>query len=210
MKVAVLQGLKVIELATYIAAPGAGGMLSDWGAQVIKIEAPGGDPIRQFFDTIGADTAGNPVFDLDNRGKQGIVLDITKPEGRDIALRLLATADVFLTNLRPGALSRAGLDWDTVSALNPRLIMSSVTGYGLEGAEADKPGFDLAAFWARSGVAALTIPRGRSPFPCAPPRGTTPAPWPRSPPSWPRWWNGRPRGAGGWWRPRSCGRGSIP
>jgi len=165
MKVAVLQGLKVIELATYIAAPGAGGMLSDWGAQVIKIEAPGGDPIRQFFDTIGADTAGNPVFDLDNRGKQGIVLDITKPEGRDIALRLLATADVFLTNLRPGALSRAGLDWDTVSALNPRLIMSSVTGYGLEGAEADKPGFDLAAFWARSGVAALTIPKGSEPFP---------------------------------------------
>lgn len=140
-------------------------MLADWGAEVIKIEAPGGDPIRQFFDTIGADTAGNPVFDLDNRGKRGIVLDIAKPEGRDIALRLLQTADVFLTNLRPGALARAGLDWDTVSALNPRLIMASVTGYGLQGAEADKPGFDLAAFWARSGVAALTIPKGSEPFP---------------------------------------------
>ena len=160
-----LAGLKVIELATYIAAPGAGGMLADWGAEVIKIEAPGGDPIRQFFDTIGAETAGNPVFDLDNRGKQGVVLDIGNPDGREVALRLLDTADVFLTNLRPGALARAGLDWDTVRARNPRLIMASVTGYGLEGAEADKPGFDLAAFWARSGVAALTIPKGQEPFP---------------------------------------------
>ncbi len=160
-----LSGLKIIELATYIAAPGAGGMLADWGANVIKIEAIDGDPIRRFFETLGADNPGNPVFDLDNRGKKGIVLDITKPEGKAAALKLIDTADVFLTNLRPGALSRAGLDWPTLSAINPRLVFASVTGYGLQGEDADKPGFDLAAFWAMSGVAALTIPKGVEPFP---------------------------------------------
>jgi crotonobetainyl-CoA:carnitine CoA-transferase CaiB-like acyl-CoA transferase len=160
-----LTGLKVIELATYIAAPGAGGMLADWGADVIKIEAPDGDPIRRFFETLGADNPGNPVFDLDNRGKRGIVVDIAKPDGRLAVLKLVENADVFLTNLRPGALARAGLDWLTLSNINPRLIFSSVTGYGLEGPDADKPGFDLAAFWAMSGVAALTIPKGVEPFP---------------------------------------------
>ena len=70
-----LEGLKIIELATYIAAPGAAGIMTDWGAEVIKIEQPGGDPIRKFFDSIGSDQAANPVFELDNRGKKSIVLD---------------------------------------------------------------------------------------------------------------------------------------
>ena len=101
MGMIVLKGLKIIELATYIAAPGAAGILADWGAEVVKIEQPGGDPIRKFFDSIGSDQSANPVFELDNRGKKSIVLDISKPAGRDVLVQLIQTADVFLTNVRP-------------------------------------------------------------------------------------------------------------
>ena len=160
-----LEGLKVVELATYIAAPGAGGIMADWGAEVIKIEPPKGDPMRQFFETIGADQENNPVFELDNRGKRGVVLDITKAEGREAAIKLAREADIFLTNVRPQALGRAGLDWETLRHENPRLIYCSLTGYGLEGPDADKPGMDVAAFWSRAGVGAITAPKGVDPFP---------------------------------------------
>ncbi len=160
-----LSGLKVVEMATYIAAPSAGGMLADWGASVIKIEPLAGDPIRDFFASLGVEMGDNPVFALDNRGKRGMALDITTPEGAEILRKLVAQADVFLTNLRPGSLSRAGLDWESVHAVNPSLVYASVTGYGLLGEEADRPGFDMAAFWARSGVARLHAPRGTDPFP---------------------------------------------
>jgi crotonobetainyl-CoA:carnitine CoA-transferase CaiB-like acyl-CoA transferase len=161
----VLAGLKVIEYATYIAAPGAGGLMSDWGADVIKIEPPGGDPIRGFFSSIGSDLTDNPVFDLDNRGKRSIMIDTTTQAGRDVVRKLVMDADVFLTNVRPGGLSRAGLDYAALSALNPRLIYANVTGYGLEGPDVDRPGFDIAAFWSRSGWARLTAPKGVDPFP---------------------------------------------
>src|SRR5262245_52088925 len=91
-----LNDLKVVEYATYVAAPGAGGILADWGAAVIKVEPPGGDPIRHFFAAAKFDAEINPVFDLDNRGKRGIVLDTAKPEGREALLRLIDGADVFL------------------------------------------------------------------------------------------------------------------
>ena len=117
-----LKGLKVIEYATYIAAPGAGGLMADWGADVIKIEPPGGDPIRRFFDTIGSDIAENPVFDLDNRGKRSIIIDTAQNEGRELVRKLVQEADVFITNVRPGGLTRAGLDYAALSAVNPRLI----------------------------------------------------------------------------------------
>lgn len=160
-----LAGLKVIEFATYIAAPGAGGLLADWGATVIKVEPPGGDPIRQFFSSIGHDTADNPVFDLDNRGKQSIQIDTATDAGRKLMRQLVAGADIFLTNVRPAALKRAGLDAETLMEADPRLIYAAVTGYGLTGPDADKPGFDIASFWSRSGWASLTAPRGAEPFP---------------------------------------------
>jgi len=161
----VLEGLKIVEFATYIAAPGAGGIMADWGAEVIKVEHPNGDPMRGFFDSIGADMGANPVFELDNRGKRSVALDIGKPEGREAMLRLAREADVFLTNVRPGALKRARLDWDSLAAENPRLIYCSVTGYGLQGADADKPGQDVAAYWSRAGVGSITAPKGVPPFP---------------------------------------------
>jgi len=161
----VLAGLRVVELSTYIAAPGAAGVLADWGADVIKIEPPKGDPMRKFFDGLSGDEHGNPVFELDNRGKRGVVLDISTPQGREAAIRLVATADIFLTNVRPGALKRAGLDFDSLHALQPALIYCSLTGYGLRGADADRAGMDVAAFWSRAGVGAITAPKGVDPFP---------------------------------------------
>jgi crotonobetainyl-CoA:carnitine CoA-transferase CaiB-like acyl-CoA transferase len=160
-----LKGLKVVEFATYIAAPGAGGIMADWGAEVIKVEPPAGDPIRGFFTTIGHVSDSNPVFELDNRGKKGVVLDTSKPEGRAALVRLVKDADIFLTNVRPAALKRARLDWESLKAENPKLIYASVTGYGLQGADADKPGFDVASFWSRSGMLGLTTPKGAEPFP---------------------------------------------
>lgn len=160
-----LEGLKVVEFATYIAAPGAAGIMADWGAEVIKVEALDGDPMRQFFSTIGSDHADNPVFDLDNRGKRAIALDIRTEAGREALVRLARQADIFLTNVRPGALKRSRLDHETLRAENPRLIYCSLTGYGLQGADADKPGMDVAAFWSRAGVGSLTAPKGAEPFP---------------------------------------------
>jgi len=158
-----LEGLKVVEFATYIAAPGAGGIMADWGAEVIKIESPAGDPIRGFFASLGHVSDDNPVFELDNRGKKGVALDISKPGGREAMVRLAREADIFLTNVRPGALKRAKLDYETLKTENPRLIYASVTGYGLEGPDTDKPGFDAVSFWARSGLQGLMTPRGGEP-----------------------------------------------
>ncbi len=159
-----LEGLRVVEYATYVAAPGAGGIMADWGAEVIKVEPPGGDPIRQFFASVGVEEERNPVFDLDNRGKRSVVLDTAQDGGRDALLRLVARADVFLTNVRPGGLKRAGLDADALLKRNPRLVYATLTGYGLEGPDADRPGMDAAAFWARSGLAAMFRPKGGDPI----------------------------------------------
>ncbi len=159
-----LEGIKVVEYATYMAAPGCGSMLRDWGAEVIKIEPPGGDPIRAFFQTIGTDIEDNPVFAFDNRGKKSIVVDTRTDEGNAIVRKLAEEADVFLTNVRPGGLERSGLGYDSLSKANPKLVYCALTGYGIEGPDADKPGFDVASFWSRSGVASLTVPKGQEPF----------------------------------------------
>lgn len=158
-----LKGIRVIELATYIAAPSAGGIMADWGADVIKIEPLNGDPIRNFFGSLGVSSDSNAVFDLDNRGKRSVTIDTSSEKGNALLKRLLEDADVFLTNIRPGGLERAGLDYESVKAINPRLVYTSVSGYGLEGEERDRPGFDQAAFWARSGVGSLMTPKDAEP-----------------------------------------------
>jgi crotonobetainyl-CoA:carnitine CoA-transferase CaiB-like acyl-CoA transferase len=162
-----LQGLKVVEMATWVAGPGCAGIMADWGAQVIKVESPEGDATRGFYpDT--AESPGNPIFALENRGKQGVVLDISKPEGRAALITLLRTADVFITNVRPGSLKRLGLDYESLKHEAPRLIYAAVTGYGLEGPEANTPAFDITAFWTRSGAARAMIPTDQEPFPSRP------------------------------------------
>ena len=160
-----MEGVRVIELGVWIAGPAAGGVLADWGADVVKIEPPEGDPARGFGAMMGGDLPTNPVFELDNRGKRSIVLDLTTPEGLEVALELLDAADVFVTNVRASALRRLGLDDETLLARNPRLIYGHISGYGREGADADKAAFDIAAFWSRAGIAhLLTPPGGTLPF----------------------------------------------
>ena len=159
-----LKGLKVVDFTSYIAGPGAACILGDWGADVIKVERPGGDSMRHAFADLKTDIGSNPTFDVDNRGKRGIVLDISKPAGRDALAKLAAEADVFLTNVRPVSLRKYGLDDKTLRAANPRLVYAVITGYGLVGPDAHLPGFDVTAFWARSGIGYMTAPKGAEPF----------------------------------------------
>src|SRR4051794_32566556 len=142
-----MEGVKVVELGVWVAGPAAGGILADWGADVVKIEPPEGDPARQFRAMLGGELPSNPVFELDNRSKRSVVLDLRTPEGRAHAVGLVATADVFLTNVRVSALRRAGLDPETLRARFPRLVYAVISGYGTDGPDADRPGFDIAAFW---------------------------------------------------------------
>jgi crotonobetainyl-CoA:carnitine CoA-transferase CaiB-like acyl-CoA transferase len=146
-----MEGVKVVEMGVWVAGPAAGGILADWGADVIKIEPPGlGDPCRLFQTMLGGDLPFNPIFEMDNRSKRGIVLDLRQPEGRSLALELLDGADVFVTNIRMAALGRLGLDWEALQLRNPRLVYAAITGYGLEGDDADRAAYDIAAFWSRS------------------------------------------------------------
>jgi crotonobetainyl-CoA:carnitine CoA-transferase CaiB-like acyl-CoA transferase len=162
-----LAGLKIVEFATYVAAPSATAVMSDWGAEVIKVESGRGDPTRRTFAAT-PHLEGNPVFEFENHGKRGVVLDIAKPEGHAALLRLVESADVFVTNVRPASLKRARLDYDSLKDRFPRLIYVSVTGYGLTGEGADLPAFDAAAFWSRGGVAGDFTPRGAEPPLCRP------------------------------------------
>jgi crotonobetainyl-CoA:carnitine CoA-transferase CaiB-like acyl-CoA transferase len=156
-----LEGVRVVELGMWIAGPGAGGILADWGADVVKIEPPSGDPARTFQRTLGGDLPSNPVFELDNRSKRSVVIDLSTIEGRALALELADGADVFLTNVRPVALARVGLGHEQLLERNPRLVYALITAYGLDGADADRPGYDIAAWWSRSGIADLLTPPGR-------------------------------------------------
>lgn len=158
-----VEGVKVVELGVWVAGPAAGGILADWGADVIKIEPPTGDPARMFGRMLGCDMGLNPPFEMDNRSKRSVVLDLGTDAGRATAFELLAGADVFLTNVRPGALQRLGLDYESVSAANPRLVYGLITGYGESGPDADRAAFDVAAFWSRAGVAHLLTRPGETP-----------------------------------------------
>jgi len=160
-----VEGIKVVELGVWVAGPAAAGILADWGADVIKIEPPTGDPGRMFGRMLGCDLGVNPPFEMDNRSKRSVVLDLTTEAGRDTAFELLSGADVFLTNVRPGALRRLGLDFESVSARNSRLVYGLITGYGESGPDADRAAYDVAAFWSRAGVAhLLTRPGDTPPF----------------------------------------------
>jgi hypothetical protein len=205
----VLKGLKVVEYASYIAAPGAAGIMADWGADVIKVERPEGDPMRHVFADVKGGVAGNPTFGLDNRGKRAVVLDTSKPAGRDALAKLAVEADVFLTNVRPASLKRAGLDDATLREANPRLVYAVVTGYGLDGPDADKPGSTSPPSGLAPAWPACTRPRAQIPSSCAPASATTSPPWPRSRRSWRPFTNASRQASGGWSRPRSWRPGST-
>jgi crotonobetainyl-CoA:carnitine CoA-transferase CaiB-like acyl-CoA transferase len=154
MEDGIFEGLKVLDCASFIAAPAAATVLSDFGAQVIKIEPPGsGDPYRNLPQLPGYPRSEqNYAWLLEARNKRSLALDLSKPEGQAVLHKLVMDADVFITNFPPGVRSRLGISYTELSPLNPRLIYASFTGYGEKGEEANKPGFDSNAYWARSGL----------------------------------------------------------
>jgi len=165
----VLAGITVLDVGSWIAGPAAATVMSDFGAEVIKVEPPGGDPYRDFYHVTGAPTSDiNYPWLLDARNKKSVVLDLAIPAARDALLVLVARADVFLTNQPPARIERLRLGYEELSAVNPRLVYASLTGYGDEGEEANKLGFDINAWWARSGL--MDVVRA----PGAPPAGSVP------------------------------------
>jgi len=161
----VLAGYRVVELAMWVAGPSAGGLMADWGADVIKVETAGGDPQRNILGALGYGDLPVPGFTLDNRGKRSVVLDLTTDEGREAMEALLATADVYLTNMRPQSLEAIGLAPEQVHERHPGLVVTTITGYGLDGDEAWRPGYDIGAFWARGGIARDLVGREEAPVP---------------------------------------------
>ena len=159
-----LNGIRVVEMGMWLAGPATGGILSDWGADVIKIEPPSGDPMRNLYGHLsGSKESRIPAFDQHNRGKRSVAIDINSDGGSELVERIAADADVFLTNMRPAFLKRVGLDHERLLSRHPRLVYAILTGYGLDGPDADAPGFDVAAFSARTGVAARSAPDGEAP-----------------------------------------------
>ena len=148
-----LEGIKIVEVTQWVAAPAAGAILADWGADVVHIEHPvRGDAMRGITSVggLGIDW----LFELDNRNRRSMTLDISKKQGQAVLYRLLEKSDVFITSLRPSELERYNLEYSALSELNPRLIFASLTGYGRKGPDRERRGYDVNAFWARSGFMA--------------------------------------------------------
>ena len=162
-----LAGIRVIELAQIMAGPSCGLLLADMGADVIKVERlPGGDVSRSYSrPSIGGESA---AFMMLNRNKRGIAVNLKSPGGLEVMKRLVATADVVTENFRKGTLEKLGLGWDVLQALNPRLVYSVISGFGLTGPDADKGGFDLIA-QGFGGLMSITGMPGGPPVKAGPP-----------------------------------------
>lgn len=161
-----LEGIKVIELATVVAAPTAGRMLSAYGAEVIKIESLAGDDYRVAgnFERVVCEDYKNPLFTIQNSGKKLTSINLKHPDGKAAMLKLLEDADVFLTNVRTGGLQRLGLDYESLHERYPKLVYAHFSGFGPKGPVASNPGFDSTAFWLRSGPMADWQVPGSFPF----------------------------------------------
>ena len=164
-----LEGIKVVEVAMWAFVPACGGMLSDLGADVIKIEPPTGDPLRGL--KIGAIGGGGRIdlsWESYNRGKRSITLDLKQPEGREVLMKLCEDADVFLTNLLPPARKAMGIDADTIRAKFPSIIYASGSGTGPSGPDSAKGGYDSITFWARGGISS-SLTEDTADYPVGPP-----------------------------------------
>ena len=160
----IFSGLKVVDLASFIAGPSAAVILSDFGADVIKVEPPSGDTWR-----IGHKIPPQPQakdaypLHLANRNKRGITLDLKSPSAQPVLERLVKWADVLIVNTPHPARKRLKLEYDDVAQWNPRLIYADLTGFGEKGPDADLPGFDITSYWARSGLLSMTRDAGAPP-----------------------------------------------
>jgi formyl-CoA transferase len=156
----ILDGIRVIDASTMVFVPSAAAIMSDFGAEVIKVEAPGRGDIHRY----GHQLPGMPeceipyVFQVDNRNKKSIVLNLKEEEGREILRKLVADADVFLTNYRSAALRKLKMTYEDLRSVNPRLVYAYGSGFGEIGPEADKPGYDMVCYWSRSGIETQMFP----------------------------------------------------
>lgn len=150
-----LDDITIVEIDNWMASPSAGAILADMGARVIKIEPLSGDPMRNMGrkPKIEEPIADHDFqFDIDNRGKESILLDLTRPEAVDIVKQLCASAQIFMCNLLVGRQAKFGLDPDSMKLINPKLVHATLTGYGTQGPDAWRPGYDITAFFGRSGL----------------------------------------------------------
>lgn len=162
-----LEDIIVIDAATFLAGPGASTILADFGANVIKIEPPGGDGLRNLVGTY-------PVpyhWLLTSRNKRSLVLDLSKDAGQHLMHEMIAKADVLTTNFLQAQLQKYQLEYDTVKAINPRLVYAHISGYGLQGPDAQRRAFDVTGWWARSGLMEFVREPGQTPMPMAPGMG---------------------------------------
>lgn len=156
-----MEGVRVLDIATFIAAPFCGTLLAEFGAEVIKVEQPGvGDPLRRFGTASASDTGDTLIWLQEARNKKSITLDLRKPEGGELLKRLVAESDVLVENFRTGTLERWGVGWEDLREVNPRLVMVRITGFGQTGPKANDPGFARIAH-AFSGLSYLAgVPDG--------------------------------------------------
>src|SRR5213594_3714960 len=160
----IFSGLKVVELASFIAGPSAAVILSDFGADVIKVEPPSGDLWRHGHQIPPQPRSKDPYpFHLANRNKRGITLDLKSPSAQQVLERLVKWADALIVNTPHPARKRLKLEYDDVTKWNPRLIYADLTGFGEKGPDAELPGFDITAYWARSGLLSMTRDAGAPP-----------------------------------------------
>jgi len=160
--VGLLEGIRVVEIATYVFMPGAGTVMADFGAEVIHVEPPGhGDPYRALYRMKPLPQGEeNYCWEMDSRNKKSLVVDLKSDLGHEIILDLVRDADVLITNFHPSVLNDLRITYDELSAINPRLIYAHGTGYGEKGEEVEKPGYDATAWWARTGLMDAVRPDG--------------------------------------------------
>ena len=168
-----LKGIRVVELSTFIAVPACARFFADLGAEVVKIEAASGDAVRWNGTSEGRPDGPyeNTTFDLEKANKKGVVLNLKAPEGKEALMRLLARADVFLTNWRPQALEKQGLTYEALHERFPALVYGTLTGYGDKGPDKDLPGYDFTAYWARGGFMDSLRQKGEWPINLVPGMG---------------------------------------
>lgn len=161
-----LEGVKVVDLTTFLAAPTCARVLGEWGADVIKVESLGGDPGRTQGAVFGMPYTDdeNLGFDMSNMNKRFMTINLKNPKGMEVMDKLLADADVFLTNIRTKSLVKLGLDYDTMKEKYPKVVWAQCVGYGEKGPEKDTAGFDVTCYMARGGVFGTTVNKGSDPM----------------------------------------------
>lgn len=161
-----LEGVKVVDLTTFLAAPTTSRVLGEWGADVIKVEAPRGDPGRTQGAVFGMlyEDDENLGFDMSNMDKRFTTINLKSEHGKEVMDKLLSQADVFVTNTRTKALVKLGYDYETLKEKFPKLVFAQILGYGEKGPEKDTAGYDVTCYMARGGVFGTTVNRGSDPM----------------------------------------------